>query len=251
MVVLRGDEKDTHGLVFSVKKSNFAKQRFYTLWIMITHPLWNDEYWLPLLQLYLKSPTGVKKVYSRGMVDLSLDIHIPPTVLHELMFHLRNKRSPIIRRLWQRYGENHKLLDRKVKCLRQMRGFGHQDEFYEGVKMNETFERDFRPLQGREDIKPVMLILILDLYFRLTPITMAEDTPEIQELSKLIKETPKTVVDVMDVFLVCDPYISEYTHTDSPLLPSCKDVWQRFGNDDLEALAALAAQLKEYFSRMR
>ena len=216
---------------------------------MITHPLWNDEYWLPLLQLYLKSPTGVKKVYSRGMVDLSLDIHIPPTVLHELMFHLRNKRSPIIRRLWQRYGENHKLLDRKVKCLRQMRGFGHQDEFYEGVKMNETFERDFRPLQGREDIKPVMLILILDLYFRLIPQTMVEETPEVKEMARLLKLKPKDVVDVMDVYQFCDPYLNHDDLMFSPLLVPCQQIWNRYGNDNPEQLAALAAQLEEYFKR--
>ena len=25
---------------------------------MATHPLWNDDYWLLVLQLYLKRPTG-------------------------------------------------------------------------------------------------------------------------------------------------------------------------------------------------
>ena len=37
---------------------------------MATHPLWNDDYWLLVLQLYLKRPTGVKAVYAREAVDL-------------------------------------------------------------------------------------------------------------------------------------------------------------------------------------
>ena len=48
---------------------------------MAKHPLWNEEYWLLLLQLYQKKPMGVKPLYSKGMVDLSLELHIPPTYL--------------------------------------------------------------------------------------------------------------------------------------------------------------------------
>lgn len=40
---------------------------------MARHPLWNEEYWLLLLQLYQKKPMGVKPLYSKGMVDLSLN----------------------------------------------------------------------------------------------------------------------------------------------------------------------------------
>ena len=47
---------------------------------MARHPLWNEEYWLLLLQLYQKKPMGVKPLYSKGMVDLSLELHIPPDV---------------------------------------------------------------------------------------------------------------------------------------------------------------------------
>ena len=89
--------------------------------------------------------------------------------------------------------------------------------------------------------------MILDLYFRLTPITMAEDTPEVKDLARLIRETPRQVVEVMDVFLVCDPYISQYTSTSSPLLAPCADVWKRFGNEDPETLSTQAAQLTDYF----
>lgn len=40
---------------------------------MARHPLWNEDYWLLLLQLYQKKPMGVKPLYSKGMVDLSLE----------------------------------------------------------------------------------------------------------------------------------------------------------------------------------
>jgi hypothetical protein len=33
----------------------------------------------------------------------------------------------------------------------------------------------------------------------------------------------------------------------NPLLGPCQQIWQRFGNDNPEKLAAQAAQLKEYF----
>ena len=39
---------------------------------MAKHPLWNEEYWLLLLQLYQKKPMGVKPLYSKGMVPLPL-----------------------------------------------------------------------------------------------------------------------------------------------------------------------------------
>ncbi|MGN1253254.1 MAG: hypothetical protein ACI4T9_01600 [Prevotella sp.] len=211
---------------------------------------WHDDYWLLLIQLYLRQPQGVKHLYSRPLVDVAMELHIHPAEIHQRLFRLRQIDTPRLQRLWDTYANNPRKLKRGIKLLREMNGFGNASAFYAGVEVNESWERDFKPI-GIGTLTPVKLILILDLYFRLTPITMVEDTPEIQELSKLIKETPKTIVDVMDVFLVCDPYISEYTHTDSTLLPACKDIWQRYGNDDLEALAALAAQLKEYFVRIR
>lgn len=30
---------------------------------MTQHPLWSDYMWLPLMQLYLKKPEGVKPMY--------------------------------------------------------------------------------------------------------------------------------------------------------------------------------------------
>ncbi len=217
---------------------------------MVRHEEWHDDYWLLLIQLYLREPQGVKHLFSRPLVDVAMELHIHPAEIHQRLFRLRKIDTPRLQHLWDTYATNPRKLKRGIKLFRQMNGFGNASVFYDGVEVNESWEKDFKPI-GIGTLSPVKLILILDLYFRLTPITMVEDTPEVQELSKLIRETPKTIVSVMDGFLVCDPYIREYTHTDSPLLPACKAIWQRYGNDDLEALAALAAQLKEYFVHNR
>ena len=49
------------------------------------------------------------------------------------------------------------------------------------------------------------LIIILDLYFQLTPITMVPETPEIIDLGKLIRTSPKVIAEAMGVFMYCDP----------------------------------------------
>ena len=207
---------------------------------------WHDDYWLLLIQLYLKQPQGVKPLYSRALVDVAMELHIHPTQIHRRLFRLRQIDTPRLQRLWDEYAGNPRKLKRGISLLRQMSGFGNALAFYSGVETADSWERDFKPI-GIGTLTMVKLIMILDLYFRLTPITMTADTPEVRELSKLIQETPQRVVEVMDVFLVCDPYINKYTTTDSPLFVACSDVWKRFGNEDPEALSAQAAQLKDYF----
>lgn len=207
---------------------------------------WHDDYWLLLIQLYLRRPQGVKRLYSRALVDVAMELHIHPAQIHRRLFRLRQIDTPRLQRLWDEYAGSPAKLRRGISLLRQMSGFGNAQAFYAGVEMSNSWERDFQPI-GIGTLTPVKLIMILDLYFRLTPITMEPDTPEVRDLAKLIRETPRQVVDVMEVFLVCDPYISQYTATDSPLLASCADVWKRFGNEDPEALSTQAAQLTDYF----
>lgn len=219
---------------------------------------WQDDYWLLLIKLYLKKPQGVKHLYSRDLVDVALELHIHPEYIHRRMYRLRQIDTPRLRKLWDEYANNPRKLSRAIKLLRQMNGFGNADAFYAGVEVEESWEKDFKPIpnltnqsnkanRSNQPLTPVMLILILDLYFRLTPITMVVETPEVQELAKLIHCTPRTIVDVMDVYQVCDPYISNEDFIVSPLLTPCMEIWKRYGNEDLEQLASLAAQLKEYF----
>ena len=186
-------------------------------------------------------------MYSRKMVDLSLELHIAPNVLFARLCQIANLETPRIEHIWETYGNNPRKLSRAVRLWREMRGYGNANEFYDGVEMNETFELDFKPVAEGETMTPAMLILILDLYFRLTPITMVSETPEVQQLARRIKVKPKDVVEVMEVFQHCDPYLNKKDVVISPLLLPCHEVWRRFGNSDTEELASFAAQLSEYF----
>ena len=214
---------------------------------MARNAKWHDDYWLLVMQAYLRKPVGMKPVYSRQMVELGLELHVDPRLLATKMQEISTLETPRIERIWQSYCDNPRKLARATRLLREMKGFGNADEFYEGVELNETWERDWQPLAEDERITPVMLVLVLDLYFQLTPATMVTETPEVQELARLIRIGANEVVELLDVFLHCDPYLNRRDVIFSPLLRPCQAVWQRYGNGSPEELAALAAQLKEYF----
>ena len=208
---------------------------------------WHDDYWLLLMQIYLRKPVGMKPVYSREMVTLALELHIPPQVLVSKMQEIATLDTPRIERIWQTYSGNPRKLARAARLLREMKGFGRADEFYEGVEVNETWEKDWGALAENPQLTPVMLVLVLDLYFRLTPATMVKETPEVQELARTLKLSSSEVVELLEVFQHCDPYLNRRDVTFSPLLLPCQNIWQRYGNGDTEALAALASQLTAYF----
>lgn len=208
---------------------------------------WQDDYWLLLMQIYLRKPVGVKPMYSRLMVDLSLELHIAPQQLYEMMVQIANLETPRIERIWQEYSRNPRRLSRAVQLLRGMMGFGSNGDFYEGVEVEETFERDFYPLAEDDRLTPVLLTLILDLYFRLTPLTMVSETPEVQELARMTRIPVSLVVDVLDVFQHCDPCLSRRDVLFSPLLLPCQQVWDRYANGDIKQLAAYAEQLSAYY----
>ena len=215
---------------------------------MAKNTVWHDDYWLLLMQIFLQKPVGMKPLYSRAMVDLSLELHIAPQVLHSKMQQIARLETPRIERIWQAYSQNPRRLARAVRLLREMKGFGAADNFYQGVEVQETFEKDFRPLAEVPQFKPVMLVLILDLYFRLTTITMVAETPEVQELARLIKAKPSDIVLVLDIFQNCDPYLNRDELIISDLLLPCQQVWHRYGNIATEQLAAHAEELKAYFA---
>ena len=186
-------------------------------------------------------------MYSRPMVELSIELHIAPQQLFARMCEIANLETPRIERIWQEYSRNPKRLSRAVQLLRNMMGFNSSGGFYDGVEVEETFERDFRPIAEDARLTPVMLILILDQYFRLTPITMVEETPEVQQLARLLRIPVSLVTDVMYVYQHCDPYLNRRDVIISPLLSPCQQIWQRYGNIDTRQLASYAEQLKDYF----
>lgn len=213
---------------------------------MARKTLWNDDYWLLLMQVYLRKPIGVKPLYSRDMVSLSLELHISPQQLRARMQQLATLDTPRIERLMNTYAGNPKKLSRAVRLLREMKGFGKANEFYEGVELNETFERDFHPIEEDPRLTPAALILLLDLYFKLTPNTMVSKTPEVQKTARLLKLKADEVTDLLNIYQHCDPYLNRSDVVFSPLMLPCQQVWQQHSND-VNRLAAYADELREYF----
>ena len=214
---------------------------------------WQDDDWLLLMQLYLKKPVGIKPMYSKAAIELCLELHIPPQIVYQKMCAIANLETPRIEHIWNEYAQNPRRLARAVKLLRQMKAFGN-DDFYEGVDIQETFETDFRPIAPDTVVTPIMLIIILDLYFRLTPITMVVETPEIQDLSRLLKLPAQDIVDIMHIYQQCDPYLKPHPRPLSfregsleSITSACQAQWRQYGNGDPTALAEYASKLKEYF----
>ena len=214
---------------------------------MAKKAVWHDDYWLLLMEAYLQRPVGVKPLYSKTMVNLSLELHIAPESLQTRMQQIATLKTPRVERIWKTYSTNPKRLARAVRLYRSMNGFGAADEFYAGVEVQETFERDFRPLEHDERFTPVMLILILNLYFQLTPQTMVMQTPEVAQLARKLQLKAQDVVEVLDVYQICDPYLERSEVTFSPLLLPCQQIWQRMSDKEPQDLHALATQLSAYF----
>ena len=214
---------------------------------MAKKAVWHDDYWLLLMQAYLQRPVGVKPLYSRKMVELSLELHIAPEALQTRMQQIATLKTPRIERIWNTYSTNPNRLARAVRLYRSMKGFGAASEFYDGVEVQETFERDFRPLAEDERFTPVILILILNLYFQLTPQTMVTQTPEVGQLARKVQLKAQDIVEVLDVYQICDPYLERSEVTFSPLLLPCQQMWQRMSDKEPQDLHALAEQLLEYF----
>ena len=214
---------------------------------MAKNQLWNDDYWLLLLQLYLRKPVGLKPMYNRDLVNLSLELHIAPQQLHQRLNDIDNLETPRIERIWREYGENSQRLTRAVRLLREMKGFNSAGDFFEGVAIEETFEGDFRPLAEDSRLMPFMLVMILDLYFRLTPATMVKETPEVRDLASLMKIPTTLIVDVLQIFQHLDPYLRHKGEPVNVLLQPCRQIWERYANMDTDQLAEYAEQLSAYF----
>lgn len=214
---------------------------------------WTDEFWPLVIQIYLKKPYGIKPIYSRDIVNLALEIHVAPQMIHRKMAVLRKNPTATLSRMLQIYSKKPQWLQKACRQIRQRQGLGSGGALFDGVETHETFELDFRPvnaatamMMGRPLFTPVMLIMILDLYFRLVPDTMVAETPEVRETASLLDIKPRDVVDILEVFQYCDPFMKTTDSLMDPMLPPCHNVWQRY-SDDLEKLASTAQQLRCYW----
>lgn len=215
---------------------------------MAINTLWQEDYWLLLMQLYQSKPVGLKPMYSKQMISLCMELHIAPEYIYERMFELRNATTPYLKRLWEKYGEKPRKLKKDAETVKSMMGFFNAGDFYDGVDVEGSFERDFSKIQECGDIMPIMLIMILDLYFRLVPATMVETTPEVEELARVMGVKKEKVVEILNIYQTVDPYLEKTGLKATPLFKPCQEIWQRYGNDNIEQLASYAAQLKEYFA---
>lgn len=214
---------------------------------MAIHPLWTDDYWPLVMQLYQKKPVGVKSEHSRAVIELALELHIPPKTLQEQMQALDSHATPSLQRLWDTYANNPRQLARDVKRLRQMAGFGVGQLFYDGVDTALPFEHDYRPVSTDTQITPVMLTEILGLYFQLTTNTMVSETPEVQDMARLLGLKAEEVVDVLKIYQTFDPILRRKALPASPLVDEAQHVWNRYSNENPEVLQATIDRLAEYF----
>lgn len=214
---------------------------------MAIHPLWSDDYWLLLMQLYIKKPAGVKSEYSRHLVELGIQLHIPPKTLHRQMQLLERHDTPSLRRLWDTYIDNPRKLNRDAKQIGMMAGFGEAGMFYDGVCSSDSLEHDYRPVAPGTRITPVMLTIILELYFTLTPNTMVKETPEVEDTARLLGLSADEVVEALRVFQTFDPILKCRQAAQSPIAHEAEKVWKRYCNEEPEQLQAETAKLKEYF----
>lgn len=219
------------------------------------HASWNYEYFLKLFQIYMKRPEGLKPPYSRDMVALALELHIHPEFLYEKMELLAKPRSRIFRALATRYKGHPRLLVNDIRKRDQLAGFGLGDAFFEGVEIEETFERDFRPAVEGSDVTPMMVVIIFNLYFHMLPPMISPGLPEVVALAKRLRISPDEMSEVMLSLLDADPYYPNYSH-ESKFAAVCHDIFARYcgdghalTEDEARRLERDAAAMLEYFPK--
>ena len=97
---------------------------------MANQSQWQEAYWLPLLQLYLRKPVGMKPLYSRPMIDLALELNVAPKQLYEQMKMLDKRETASLQQLWKRFATHQKQLRRDIETIRKMRGFNHPQPLF-------------------------------------------------------------------------------------------------------------------------
>ena len=88
---------------------------------MANNTLWSDDYWLLLIQLYQKKPAGVKSEFSHQVVELGIELHIPPRTIYEQMCALEKRATPSLQRLWEMYANTPKRLSRDINLTKKGR----------------------------------------------------------------------------------------------------------------------------------
>lgn len=88
----------------------------------------------------------MKRLYSKDLIDVAMELNLPPAFLHQKMMRLRRIDTPRLQRIWDSYANNPRKLARGIKLLRQMNGFGTARAFYKDVREVDTWQNDFKPI---------------------------------------------------------------------------------------------------------
>lgn len=202
----------------------------------------------------MDKPAGIKAMFSRKTVALAMELHIHPAIIYKKMFMIRQPQTPTLRHLTSRLMNNPRRLKKTCRQLREIMNMGKGSTFYDDVEVRETFELDFRPVNAptaqimrRPLFTPAMLIIILDLYFRLIPSTMVTETPDVRDTADLLGIEPENIVDILEIYQYCDPFMKHGESLIDPMLPPCHKVWERFKGKEPSLLSSTAKQLMEYY----
>lgn len=216
---------------------------------MATRNKWSDQYWPLLIKAFLQKPEGPKAEGSKPVVDLAGELHIAQEIIYEKMLLLSRHESPLLQKLWDRYANNPRRLNRDIKRLRQLSGFGDADLFYEGVEQTtKPTQRIFLPVSPETRMTPAILILILHVYFTLTPNCMVESTPEIVELSKLTKTPAEEIVKFMKVYQTFDPILRRNPAVLSPIIHQAREIWDKYYELSQSRFDKDVEKIKAYFN---
>ena len=212
---------------------------------------WTNEYWPLLIQAYLAKPEGPKSQWSRWAVDLAMELHLRPADIADRMKTIDTHATPAVERLLTHYKAHPRRLQRDADSLHSMAGFGASAAFYDGVETAaQGFEALYRPTGGTP-YTPAMLIIMLDLYFRLIPATMVETTPEVRDMARRTRLTEAEVTEVLHTYLYVDPASRKRSDDAlaafSPLTALCASTWHSLADGDPATVASEAQKFYEYY----
>lgn len=215
---------------------------------MATKNKWSDQYWPLIIKAWLQKPEGTKSKDSKTVVDIANELRIDQDVICEKMTLLDKHESPLLQKLWKMYAKNPRRLNRDIKNLRQLSGFGDAEMFYEGVETARPVARIFLPVTPDSRMTPAILILILHVYFTLTPNCMVESTPEIIELAQLTKTPVEEIVKFMKVFQCFDPILQREPPVLSPIIHEAREIWEKYYELPQSRFDKDVEKIKEYFN---
>ena len=141
---------------------------------------WSDDYWLLLLQLYLRKPVGIKPMYSRAMVELAMELHIAPQILFSRMGQLAalQARLEAVREKEKlRYDTGRLAEDIRRQVESILSGETDSEVFYKNILDQMIVYRDGK-VEVRLNLLPMKWAFVLERMARIQRQLQEENAPE-------------------------------------------------------------------------